>query len=217
MQMSSKSDNGFVVVIGRQFGCGGRKIGKALAERLGVKYYDKNLLAEAAIDFGLDSSVLANADEKRPSLISGFVGSCYGSPSDFGSWGSMSPDSLYKVQSMVIERICSAGSCVLLGRTADYIGRHLPNLVSIFIHAPEDVRVKQIIARGDADSEHDARKLARKMDCGRERYYNYYTGRHWGVASNYHLSIDASLQSTEETVDIIAAYLYARSKGGVSF
>lgn len=214
---SAKSDAGFVVVIGRQFGCGGRRIGKALAERLGVKYYDKNLLAEAARDFGLESSVIAKADEKRPSFISSFLGSAYGSTNDFGSWGSMSPDSLYKVQTMVIERICSAGPCVLVGRTADYIARHHPNLASIFIHAPEDCRVKQILDRGDAACEQEARKLARKMDSGRESYYNYYTGRHWGVASNYHLSIDASKLSTEETVDIIVAYLRARERSGGSF
>ena len=197
----------FVIVIGREFGSGGREIGRLLSRRLGLNYYDKNLLAEAARTFGFDTSVLADADEKRPSFIRSFMGSSFGSASDYGNWGALSPDNLYKVQSEVIGKICSAGSCVIVGRTADYIARDQKNMVSIFIHAPMEHKVKRIIARGDARCEQEAARIARNADGKREDYYNYYTGRRWGHASNYHLSLDASMLSAEESVEIIVRFI----------
>ena len=205
------TEKDFVIVIGRQFGSGGREIGRRIAEKLGIPYFDKNLLAEAAKAFGFDKDVLADADEKRPSFIRTFLGSSYGNTSDFGCWGSLSPDALYDVQSRVIGRICHAGPCVIVGRTADYIARELTNLFSFFIHSPEAHRARRIVMRNDAADEAEAIRIAKKADSKRESYYNYYTGRRWGAASNYHLSLDASMLSMEETVDLIISFLKARA------
>lgn len=205
------TEKDFVIVIGRQFGSGGREIGRRIAEKLGIPYFDKNLLAEAAKAFGFDKDVLADADEKRPSFIRTFLGSSYGNTSDFGCWGSLSPDALYDVQSQVIGRICHAGPCVIVGRTADYIARELTNLFSVFIHSPEAHRARRIVMRNDAADEAEAIRIAKKADSKRESYYNYYTGRRWGAASNYHLSLDASMLSMEETVDLIISFLKARA------
>lgn len=205
------TEKDFVIVIGRQFGSGGREIGRRIAEKLGIPYLDKNLLAEAAKAFGFDKDVLADADEKRPSFIRTFLGSSYGNTSDFGCWGSLSPDALYDVQSRVIGRICHAGPCVIVGRTADYIARELTNLFSVFIHSPEAHRARRIVMRNDAADEAEAIRIAKKADSKRESYYNYYTGRRWGAASNYHLSLDASMLSMEETVDLIISFLKARA------
>lgn len=205
------TEKDFVIVIGRQFGSGGREIGRRIAEKLGIPYFDKNLLAEAAKAFGFDKDVLADADEKRPSFIRTFLGSSYGNTSDFGCWGSLSPDALYDVQSRVIGRICHAGPCVIVGRTADYIARELTNLFSVFIHSPEAHRARRIVMRNDAADEAEAIRIAKKADSKRESYYNYYTGRRWGAASNYHLSLDASMLSMEETVDLIISFLKARA------
>lgn len=205
------TEKDFVIVIGRQFGSGGREIGRRIAEKLGIPYFDKNLLAEAAKAFGFDKDVLADADEKRPSFIRTFLGSSYGNTSDFGCWGSLSPDALYDVQSRVIGRICHAGPCVIVGRTADYIARELTNLFSVFIHSPEAHRARRIVMRNDAADEAEAIRIAKKADSKRESYYNYYTGRRWGAASNYHLSLDASMLSMEETVDLIISFLEARA------
>ena len=205
------TEKDFVIVIGRQFGSGGREIGRRIAEKLGIPYFDKNLLAEAAKAFGFDKDVLADADEKRPSIIRTFLGSSYGNTSDFGCWGSLSPDALYDVQSRVIGRICHAGPCVIVGRTADYIARELTNLFSVFIHSPEAHRARRIVMRNDAADEAEAIRIAKKADSKRESYYNYYTGRRWGAASNYHLSLDASMLSMEETVDLIISFLKARA------
>lgn len=205
------TEKDFVIVIGRQFGSGGREIGRRIAEKLGIPYFDKNLLAEAAKAFGFDKDVLADADEKRPSFIRTFLGSSYGNTSDFGCWGSLSPDALYDVQSRVIGHICHAGPCVIVGRTADYIARELTNLFSVFIHSPEAHRARRIVMRNDAADEAEAIRIAKKADSKRESYYNYYTGRRWGAASNYHLSLDASMLSMEETVDLIISFLKARA------
>ncbi len=205
------TEKDFVIVIGRQFGSGGREIGRRIAEKLGIPYFDKNLLAEAAKAFGFDKDVLADADEKRPSFIRTFLGSSYGNTSDFGCWGSLSPDALYDVQSRVIGRICHVGPCVIVGRTADYIARELTNLFSVFIHSPEAHRARRIVMRNDAADEAEAIRIAKKADSKRESYYNYYTGRRWGAASNYHLSLDASMLSMEETVDLIISFLKARA------
>lgn len=205
------TEKDFVIVIGRQFGSGGREIGRRIAEKLGIPYFDKNLLAEAAKAFGFDKDVLADADEKRPSFIRTFLGSSYGNTSDFGCWGSLSPDALYDVQSRVIGRICHAGPCVIVGRTADYIACELTNLFSVFIHSPEAHRARRIVMRNDAADEAEAIRIAKKADSKRESYYNYYTGRRWGAASNYHLSLDASMLSMEETVDLIISFLKARA------
>lgn len=205
------TEKDFVIVIGRQFGSGGREIGRRIAEKLGIPYFDKNLLAEAAKAFGFDKDMLADADEKRPSFIRTFLGSSYGNTSDFGCWGSLSPDALYDVQSRVIGRICHAGPCVIVGRTADYIARELTNLFSVFIHSPEAHRARRIVMRNDAADEAEAIRIAKKADSKRESYYNYYTGRRWGAASNYHLSLDASMLSMEETVDLIISFLKARA------
>ena len=205
------TEKDFVIVIGRQFGSGGREIGRRIAEKLGIPYFDKNLLAGAAKAFGFDKDVLADADEKRPSFIRTFLGSSYGNTSDFGCWGSLSPDALYDVQSRVIGRICHAGPCVIVGRTADYIARELTNLFSVFIHSPEAHRARRIVMRNDAADEAEAIRIAKKADSKRESYYNYYTGRRWGAASNYHLSLDASMLSMEETVDLIISFLKARA------
>lgn len=196
-----------IIVIGRQFGSGGREIGQKLAERLGVPYYDKRLLAEAARAFGLQSDVLARSDERRPSMFRAFLGSSYGNTSDFGSWGTMSPDQLYRVQSRIIEHICQAGPCVIVGRTADYIARHNPRMASIFVHAPAAFKATRIIARGEAQTQEEAIRIARKRDKDRQDYYNYYTGRQWGDAANYHFSLDSSLFSAEESAETIAGFM----------
>lgn len=209
--MVDMTEKDFVIVIGREFGSGGRMVGRQLAERLGVPYYDKNLLAEAAREFGFDKEILADADEKRPSFIRSFVGSSFGSSSDFGFWGTLSPDAIYELQSRVISGICRRGPCVIVGRTADYIARDVTNLVSVFLHAPADFKCKRIIDRGDASTIEEALRLSRKADSKRESYYNYYTGRIWGKASTYHLSLDASTLSTEETVETIIRFLKAKA------
>lgn len=202
--------NEAVIVIGRQFGSGGREIGRALAARLKIPYYDKELLRKAASSFGFDEEIFSQADESTPSFLSQLLG--MDSFPVFGNYStsSMSRDRLYSAQSAVVHDVAKAGPCVIVGRTADYVCRDFPNLVSVFLHAPLKERTRRITGRGDCPDEKKAESLALRRDSAREKYYNFFTGRRWGVADNYHLSIDASSLPVEKIVDLIITYIENR-------
>lgn len=183
----------FVIVIGRQYGSGGRRIGKMLARELGVGYYDKSLLSKAAAEMGYSPEIFARKDEKRPSLLRSLLSFNYGAMSDEIGQAPMSDEKIYEYQSRVIKDICERESCVIVGRTADYVMRHHPHLLSLFIHAPADCRAEAIIRRGETDDRDKARDIATRNDSDRQSYYNYYTNRNgWGRADNYHLTFDSS-------------------------
>lgn len=191
-----------IIVIGRQFGSGGRRIGQLLASKLGYAYYDKELLAKAADSLGYSKDIFIAHDEKKPSPMRSLLQGLYGIADNFHDT-SICGESLYRAQSEVIKKICSQENCVIVGRTADYILRKEPRLLSIFLHAPIEHRAARIMERNEAVSHEEARDMAKRHDKTRESYYNYYTGGGWGKASNYHLSIDASCLDDEEIADVI--------------
>lgn len=191
-----------IIVIGRQFGSGGRSIGMLVAKKLGVPYYDKELLSHAAKKLGFSPEIFAAADEKKPSTLHTLLQSMYGIADNFHAT-SISGECLYEQQSKVIREICSQGPCVIVGRTADYILRDHPGLVSVFLHAPSRWRAEKIVRRGESMCCEDAEALALKHDHNREDYYNYFTGGKWGHAANYHLSLDSSLLSENVIADLI--------------
>lgn len=196
---------GPVVVIGRQFGSGGRKIGRLVADRLGVPYYDKELLSHAAESLGFSPDIFAAADEKRPTTLHTLLQSMYGIADNFHAT-SISGERLYAQQSKVIKEICASGPCVIVGRTADYVLRDHPGLLSVFLHAPKKWRAEKIVRRGDCMCCEDALELAAKNDKNRENYYNYFTGGNWGRADNYHLTINSSLLSENNIADMIVNF-----------
>lgn len=200
-----------VIVLGRQFGCGGREIGKALAERLAVQYYDKELLRSAARRSEFDEEIFSRTDECRPGLKGVLMGLWSSLADGQYSVSAMSREGLYRAQSAVISDVAHAGPCVIVGRTADYVLRDMPRMASIFLHAPIAFRAAKIVQRGDCDNADDAMELARRRDSMREQYYNYFTGRRWGYADNYHLCIDSSSMTTDEIVGTMIHYLEHRS------
>lgn len=198
-----------IIVIGRQYGAGGRDIGRYLAERFSLPYYDKELLSTAASELGLRADLFSAADERRPSFLSSLVGASYGAPSYFYPGGS-GREHLYRLQSEVITSLMDRGPCVIVGRTADYIGRDRQNLLSVFLHAPVEARVPRVMERHpDIKTEAQAVSLMNKMDSKRADYYSYFTGRRWGDAPTYHLCLDASRLPTAVIGDIIENYLNA--------
>lgn len=209
LQESSQPTTDPIIVIGRQFGSGGRSIGKMVAEKMAIPYYDKELLSHAAQSLGFSPDVFAAADEKRPSAFHTLLQGMYGIADNFHAT-SISGERLYEQQSNVIKEICAKGACVIVGRTADYVLRDHPGLVSVFLHAPLQWRAEKIVSRGDGKSYDEAASLASKYDRNRHDYYNYFTGRRWGHADNYHLSLDASLLSEEDTAALIIDF--ARNK-----
>ncbi len=200
----------FVIVIGRQYGGGGRKLGKALAKKLNVPYYDKELLAEAAERMGYSENIFNKADEKRPSFLRSLLSFNYGATSAPYNTFSLNNENIYRLQSDVIRQICAQGSCVIVGRTADYVMREHPGLLSIFVHAPQPVRISRIVENKEAGGEDDAADMIKKKDHDRESYYNYFTNRKWGDAANYDLTVDSSKFDLDDIISLIELKLNKR-------
>lgn len=205
----------YIIVIGRQYGSGGRRLGRMLAEVLGIPYYDKELLREAADSMGFRSDLFEKVDERRSSKFLSMLGAACGASTYFTS-GALHDGALYQMQSDVIRSLLTSGPCIIVGRTADYIGRDLPNLVSLFLYADKDVRIRRTMARRDAADEQQSAIWIDRQDSIRADYYNYYTGRKWGSADNYDLCINTSRLTPEQTCELVLQYLKHRAENAVS-
>lgn len=199
-----------VFSIGRSFGAGGRAIGRELASRLGIPFYDIELLKEAAEEFGFSRDIFIKADERKPSIFRRILSQAYGVQDTYYIKANLTLENIYQAQSQVIRSIAGRGPCIIIGRTADYILRDFPGLVKVFVHAPVAFRARKIMERGDATNEVAAIELANQRDKGRQEYYGYFTGREWGVASNYDLTLDSSLLSTNACAEIIQKFAELR-------
>ncbi len=200
-------DRKIIVTIGRQFGSGGREIGKKLANALGIAYYDKELMAIAAKENGLSEEVFERADEQASSGLSYAFSVGYSYMGMFTPFNDiLSNDGLFKMQSDAIRKLAEEQSCVLVGRCADYILRDNPNCLSFFIHNTADNRIKRITESQGLTVE-QAKELMVKTDKSRAAYYNYYTNKEWGVASSYNFSIDVSILGVDETVEFIKDFI----------
>ena len=201
-----------IINIGRQLGSGGHDIGRMLALDFQAKYYDRELLNLAAKESGLSEKIFEQNDEKK-----GFFRGLLNLGSPHVSSGSVyksgvSQESLFQFQSEAIKKAANEGSCVFVGRCADYVLRNLPNTVSVFVTASMDYRVQQIMNKQHLD-EDAARKFIEQGESERATYYNYYTGKKWGAAESYDLCIDSSVLGLVETEIIIAQFI--KKKFGV--
>ena len=204
----------YVITIGRQYGSGGREIGRMVANALGIKYYDKELLTEAARSSGVCQEMFEAVDERTPSFFSNLWSFNLGFNTGAYLLGNtpLSDDRIYTAQCSVMRELAEKSSCVIVGRSADYVLRNNPRLVSVFIHASLEARVKRIMGRGDCETEDAARSLAAKKDKLRSSYYNFYTDKTWGNAASYDLSIDSSKLTSEEVCKMIVDYVHLRLK-----
>ncbi|MDO4319583.1 MAG: cytidylate kinase-like family protein [Bacteroidales bacterium] len=202
----------YVITIGRSFGAGGRAVGRRLAERLGIDYYDKELLFEAAGRAGMDKGLFEKNDERAPGFLAGLLPMSmgYNALAWYAGPNNVSGEAVYRAQSEFIREIADKRPCVIVGRTADYILRERNDVVNIFLHAPEQACIDRIIGRADCHKPDDARNLIRKTNRLRSEFYNFYTDRTWGHASTYDLTLDSSLMPLDTLVDIIITYLHAR-------
>ena len=200
----------FVISIGRQLGSGGKEIAEKLAERLHIPIYDKKLLEVAAKESGLDTTAFENADEKESNSMFGNLFSIHGSLSGFLSGGScMECDQLFLIQSEAIREIAEKEACIIIGRCAEYVLRDNPNMISIFITADSEERIKRI-AKKEMISEEKAKELIEKGDKKRRAYHDYYATTHWGEAQSYHLCVNSSLMGIDNTVDFLHSFIKAR-------
>ena len=191
-----------IITIGRQFGCGGKRIAEALGEKLGIPVYDHELIIKAAQESGFSAEFFERSDEKKRffSLTSIFAGSYNSDTENY-----MSDKGLFKIQCETIQSIAEQGSAIIVGRCSDYVLRDRKNTLNIFLTSPLEDRVKRISETEGVTLE-KAEEIVEKQDKNREEYYNYYTFGNWGVASNYDLCIDSSIAGIEGTADIIIQF-----------
>ena len=191
----------YVINIGRQLGSGGKEIGEKLAARLGIDFYDKELINLASEESGLCKEFFEKADEKASQ---GIIGGLFGMR--FPCNNCLSNDALFKVQSDVIRRLAAEKSCVFVGRCADYILREHPRCANIFISASKEDRIMRLCRIHNVNEE-VAEEMIEKADKRRSEYYNYYSYKTWGAAATYHLCIDSSSLGIEETVRFVEEFV----------
>lgn len=196
-----------IITIGRQFGSGGRTIGKKLAEKLGIAYYDKELINLASKESGICGEFFEKADEKTSgSLLKALAMGFSMNNAIFQSNDYLSNESLFQIQSDVIRKVAAEQSCILVGRCADYILREDPRCISVFISASPDDRIKRAMEYNNI-TEKEAEEQIHKADKSRASYYNYYTDKTWGAAESYDLCINSSLYGIDKTTDFIKTFV----------
>ena len=201
-----------IITIGRQFGSGGREVGKKLAAALGVAYYDKELMAVAAKNSGLCEELFNKADERTTNGLAYAFSMGYSYMGVFTPYADvLSNDRLFLHQSDAIRAIAEKESCVIVGRCADYVLRDEPNCLSFFIHDSTSNRVRRI-CKALSVSEEEAKELMIKTDKSRAEYYNYYTNKDWGVAASYNFTIDVSVLGVNDTVEFLKEFVEFKRK-----
>ena len=201
----------FIITIGRQFGSGGRAIGEKLAKKLGVSFYDKELISLAAKESGISPEIFDNVDEKAAnSLLYSLSMGMYSFGSGFSAMGDLPVnDKLYLLQHKIIKEIAEKESCVIVGRCADYVLRENPNTVNVFVYADMAFRKEEAVKKHGIDAAR-AEHIINKTDKSRANYYSFYSGQKWGMAENYDLCINSSKLSEDQIVDLIATYIEMR-------
>ena len=187
-----KSKEGVIITISREHGSQGKYIGKLVAEKLGIPYYYKEMTAIAAKESGLDKEFVSKINQSSNTMHDLYLTT---SPVQYA----------IDAQNKAIRKIAEQGTCVLVGRAADYVLQDYKNLIKIFIYAPKDYRVKNVM-KMYKDTEKEAIKNVEKSDKNRASYYKIISGKTWGDVNNYNLCIDSSI-GKEKTADIICEYV----------
>ena len=203
------NDNKIIVTIDREFGSGGHEVGKRLAERLGIRFFDEELISRAAAATGYHEGYIKENEERAPDFP---VPAMY---TGFDAFQVAPFNKIQEEEFKIIKEIADEDSCVIMGRAADYILSDLRH-VSIFIFAPLEKRVERNLRLaavkfpGEEFDEYKMEKRVKQIDKQRRRYYEFYTDNRWGGRDVYDLLINTSRAGIDGAVDIIEAYI----KGG---
>ncbi len=200
-----------IITIARQYGSGGLKVAKRLAEELGVNCYDNELFAAVSKRVAIPDG-FAGADSKRENLINAAKHNYNGEvlPSESDDFDSM--EKLFKYQSSIIEEIAEKESCVIVGRCANYILGDKPNVIRVFIYAPMDFKIKRKSLVHDEMSEKQLENHINRIDSHRASYYKYYTGCEWTDATNYDIVLDCSKMGIQNCIDTIKEFIAIKKK-----
>jgi len=197
-----------LITIGRQFGSNGRIIGETIGKKMGIPCYDKQLIKRVAKESGLWEDLLDELDEKRSnSFLYSVVMDPYAFSYSFDKqgFGMTLNQKAFMATYNTIENIAKEGSGVFVGRCADYVLRNMDKVLSVFLYAPVEVRIRTIMDRFGL-SEKQAKEQIQKEDKARASYYNYYTSNKWGKMESYDLCIDTSILGPEKTAEQIISF-----------
>ncbi|MDE7463389.1 MAG: cytidylate kinase family protein [Clostridiales bacterium] len=196
-EVALPTEKGVIVTVAREHGSSGKLIAKLVAERLGLPYYYKDMIALAAKESGLDKEFISDVNADAPALLRSLYLS------------TEAVSQAVTAQDKAIKMIADAGSCVIVGRAADYVLKDYENVVRIFIYAPEEYKIKRI-TEVYGDSYEDAKKNVARSDAARAAYYKNISGRDWGDAKNYDLSVDGSI-GVEACANVIYEFIKNRT------
>ena len=188
-----------IITISREFGSGGRTIGKEVAEKLGIPCYDQEIIEKLAEESGFSKDYIE--DKGEYANHNNWFANAFASSGTHH--GASNQDYLWVLQRKIILDLAKEGPCVIVGRCADYILDKEYNCLKVFIHASIEKRIEHILANYGERKESPEKRL-RDKDKKRRAYYKYYTETEWGIAKNYHLSLNAGVLGIERCVDIIA-------------
>ena len=183
-----------IITIAREYGSGGRLIAQKVAQKVGLVYYDNEVIDLAAREMGMDVDAIRKvAEQKSSSFMYTMSSSAFSLPLN---------DQVFVMQSKIIHHLANHDSCIIVNGCADYILEDYDDVLSIFIHAPLESRIRRV--KEDYQEVHDDyKKYVTKRDKGRSNYYNYYTTKKWGHLKNFDLTINSDL-GIDEVATIIA-------------
>ena len=199
----------FVITIARQYGSGGRTVGKMLAERLGISFYDKQIIQMASDESGIDVKLFGKVeagDKVRGSLFGGKDSIYKGGLHQPGSKDFISDENLFNYQAEVVTDLAEKESCVIVGRCVNYVFKDRPNTLRVFVHAPWEFRVEKSREK-ISGSDEEIEKFLRRDDKRKQDYYRKFAGGDWSDATNYDLCLNAGKRGFEKCVDAIEAQL----------
>lgn len=185
-----------IITISREFGSGGRTIGKMVSQKLGIACYDSELIQKTAAGSGFDENYIKNADERSSGNFLSLLASRV--------FGPTNEDYLWKVQCGIILELAEKGPCVIVGRCADYILRDKADCLKVFIHADMSFRAERIVrVYGESDASPEQR--IKDKDKRRAAYHRFYTNMKWGHAQNYDITLNSGTLGLEKCADIIVS------------
>lgn len=196
----------FVITIGRQSGSGGQQIGKILAQKFGIAYYDKSVLSQAAEESGVGRKVFEHTEGRR-NIFRQFIGAVqpFVGGGDFYA-SQLSDESRFEVQKGVINKLANDHSCLFVGRVADYILKDHPRCVRIFLSANMDDRTRRIMDERKVDFK-TAVHIIEESDEERAGYYNFHASTNWGNAESYDLCLNVSSLGFYKSIDFITTFI----------
>ena len=201
----------YIISISREFGSGGRLIGKRLAARLNIPCYDRTLIQKTSEKSGLSPDFIARAEERARSRFHlSITPGGVGIPPLTHHQGVPVSHQAFFAQAEVIRELADEGPCVIVGRCSDYVLGDRPECLKVFVHADMASRVERCVEEYHIPSDDMARRIV-QMDKGRGNYYNYYTGHNWGDMRRYDLTLNSGIVGVEGAVELIVALVQARS------